>query len=100
MRIVDVFYNKGLPAIDACRYLIARAAIARAANLLSVSLDLLRSTEHASIHSRHQLPALMQEWKRVQVSSDEDEPAVGEVHRRRQVSSSDDDQPQTGPSSV
>ena len=28
VRIVDVFYNKGLPAIDACRYLIARAAIA------------------------------------------------------------------------
>ena len=27
VRIVQVFYNKGLPALDACRYLIARAAV-------------------------------------------------------------------------
>jgi hypothetical protein len=27
VRIVEVFYNKGLPALDACRYLIAKAAV-------------------------------------------------------------------------
>ena len=28
VRIVEVFYRKGLPALDACRYLIAKAAVA------------------------------------------------------------------------
>ena len=28
VRIVEVFYTKGLPALDACRYLIAKAAVA------------------------------------------------------------------------